>query len=137
MKLISELLTKPIVRLPKNICQLDFKMYVKAYLNNKNHIQVKTKPKTYHSCVSPCAKFEFEVDIIDMESKSAVVNTRYGLVAIDGFSKTVSVIPTQNKTPEAMIDGLKKIITPIGKPKQFYSDEESSMRITKTNRSSR
>ena len=30
-----------------------------------------------------------------------------------------------------MIEGIKKIITSMGKPKQIYSDEESSMRSLK------
>ena len=33
-----------------------------------------------------------------------------------------------------MIDGLKKIFIPMGKPKQLYSDEESFMRSAKMNR---
>ena len=33
-----------------------------------------------------------------------------------------------------MIDGFKKIFISLGKPKQLYSDEESSMRSVKMNR---
>ena len=40
-----------------------------------------------------------------MESKDAPSNTRYGLVAIDMFTKISGVVPIKNKTPEAMIDG--------------------------------
>ena len=95
---------------------------------------VKSKPKTYNSCVSPGVKFDFEIDIMDMESKGATSNTRYGLVAIDNFTKSAEVAPIKDRTPEAMIDGLKKMFTSMGKPRQLYSDEESSMRPAKMNR---
>ena len=95
---------------------------------------VKSNPKTYNSCVSPGVKFDFEIDIMDMESKGATSNTRYGLVAIDNFTKSAEVAPIKDRTPEAMIDGLKKMFTSMGKPRQLYSDEESSMRPAKMNR---
>ena len=107
---------------------------VKNYLSKRYDIQVKYKPKSYNSFVSPGAKFEFEIDIMDMESKDATSNSRYGLVAIDIFTKIAEVVPIKHRTPEAMIDGLKKIFTSMGKPKQLYSDEESSMRAVKMNR---
>ena len=107
---------------------------VKDYLSRRDDIQVKYKPKTYNSFVSPGAKFEFEIDTMDMESKGATSNTRYGLAAIGNFTKIAEVVPIKDRTPEAMIDGLKKIFTPMGKPRQLYSDEESSMRSAKMNR---
>ena len=58
---------------------------VKAYLSKRGDIQVKHKPKTYNSFVYPGSNFEYEIDIMDMESKGATSNTRYGLVAIDNF----------------------------------------------------
>ena len=103
-------------------------------MSKRDDIQVKSKPKTYNSFVFPGAKFEFEIDIMDTESKDATSNTRYGLVAIDNFTKIAEVVPIKNRTPEAMIDGLKKIFTSMGKPKQLYSDEEPSLRSAKMNR---
>ena len=104
---------------------------VKDYLSKRDDIQVKSKPKTYNSFVSPGANFEYEIDIMDIEAKGSTSDSRYGLVAIDNFTKIAEVIPIKNRTPESMIEGLKKIITSMGKPKQFYSDEESSMRSLK------
>ena len=104
---------------------------VKDYLNKRDDIQVKYKPKSYNSFVSPGANFEYEIDIMDIEAKGSTSDTRYGLVAIDNFTKIAEVIPIKNRTPESMIAGLKKIITSLGKPKQVYSDEESSMRSLK------
>ena len=83
---------------------------------------MKSKPKGSNSFVSPGAKFEFENDLMDMESTYVTSNTRYGLVAIDNFSKIAEAVPITNRTPESMIDGLKKICITMGKPKQLYSD---------------
>ena len=107
---------------------------VKNYLSKRDDIQVKSKPRGSNSFVSTGAKFEFEIDIMDMESKDATSNTRYGLVAIDKFTKIDEVVPIKNRTPESMIDGLKQIFISLGKPNQLYSDEESSMRSVKMNR---
>ena len=87
-------------------------------MGKRGDIQVKYKPKTYNSFVSPGAKFEFETDIMDMESQDATSNARYGLVAIDNLTKIAEVVPIKNRTPEAMIDSLKKISTSMVKPKQ-------------------
>jgi len=104
---------------------------VKDYLSKRDDIQVKSKPKTYNSFVSPGANFEYEMDIMDIEAKSSTYDTRYGLVAIDNFTKIAEVIPIKNRTPESIIAGLKKIIAEMGKPKQLYSDEESSVKSAK------
>ena len=84
---------------------------------------MKSKYKSYNSCVSPGANFEYEIDIMDIEAKGATSNTRYGLVAIGNFTKIAEVVAIKNRTPESMIEGIKKIITSMGKPKQLYSDE--------------
>ena len=104
---------------------------VKDYLSKRDDIQVKYKPKSYNSFVSPGANFEYEIDIVDIEAKNSTSDTRYGLVAIDNFTKIAEVIPIKNRTPESIIAGLKKIIAEMGKPKQLYSDEESSVKSAK------
>ena len=97
-------------------------------------IQVNYKPNTYNSFVSSGAEFEYEIAIMDMESKGATSNTRYGFVAIDTFTKILEVIPIKHRTPDECIIGLKKIGESMGKPKQLYSDGESSMRSSNMNR---
>ena len=92
-------------------------------MSKRDDIQVKVKPNTYNSFVSPGAKFEFEIDLMDIETKGATSNTRYGLVAIDNFTKLVDVVPINNKTPEEMIIVLNKMFTSMGKSKQLYTDE--------------
>ena len=39
--------------------------------------------------------------------------------------KIAEVVPIKNRTPEAMIDGLKKVCISMGEPKQLYPDEAS------------
>ena len=54
--------------------------------------------------------------------------TRYGLVAIDNFTKVADVIPITNRQPAELIRSLKLIFQSMGKPKQLYSDEEGGFR---------
>ena len=97
-------------------------------MGKRDDIQVKVTPNTYNMFVSPGAKFEFEIDLMDTETKGATSNTRYGLVAIRNLTKTADVVPINNKTPEEMIIVLNNIFTSMGKPKQLYTDESSSMK---------
>ena len=53
--------------------------------------------------------------------------TIHGLCAIGNFSNMVNVIPIKTRSPSEIIIGLKLIIEEVGKPKQLYSDEESSL----------
>ena len=121
---------KDAVKLSPNIRLQD----VKDYLSKRDDIQVKVKLKTNNRFVSSGAKFEFEIDIMDVESKGAVSNTRYGLASICNFTKFAEVAPIKDRTPEEIIAALKKVFESMGKPKQLYSDEESSMRPAKMNR---
>ena len=106
---------------------------MKYYLKSCQDIQVKVRHTTYTSFVSPGAKFEFEIDLMDIEARGATSNTRYGVIAIDIFTEIVSVVPMNNKTPEEMMIGLKYIFTSMGKPKQLYSDEHNYKRSSKMN----
>ena len=72
--------------------------------------------------VSPGAKLEFEIGLMNIETKGATSNTRYGRVAICNFTKIADVVPINNKTHEGIIV-LNKIFTSMGKPKQLYTDE--------------
>ena len=80
---------------------------------------MKSKPKGSNSFVSPGAKFEFEIDLMDMKSTYVTSNTRYGLVAIDNFSKIAEVVPIKNRTPESMIDGLNRYLSQWGNQNSY------------------
>ena len=101
---------------------------VKDQLNQRDDIKVKFKYKKCNSFVSPGKDYEYEVDIIDVLARDGGDGIRYGFCAIDNFTKMVSVIPINNRKPSEIIRGSKLIVEQIGKPKQLYSDEESSLR---------
>ena len=89
------------------------------YLKYRQYVHVTVKPNTYNSCVTHAAKFDVEIDLMDIESKGATSNTRCGLVAIDDFTKIAEVVPIINKSPEETIMGLNNIFTSMGKPNQL------------------
>ena len=89
---------------------------------------------TIRSVVSPGAKFEFETDTMDMDSEGATSNARYGLVAIGNFTKIAEVVPIRNKTPEAMIDGLKKIFTSMENQNSYILMKNILWGLQKVNR---
>ena len=91
-------------------------------MSKRDDIQVKMKPNTYNSFVSPGAKFEFEIDLVGIETKGATSNSRYGLVAIGKFTKIADVVPINNKIHEEIVV-LNKMFTSMGKPRQLYTDE--------------
>ena len=80
---------------------------VKDYLNKLESVQVKFKYKKYNSFVPSGAKFEFEIEIVDVLARDGGDGIRYGLCAIDNFTKMVSVIPITNRSPSEIIIGLK------------------------------
>ena len=72
-------------------------------MGKRDDIQVKVKPETHNDFVSPGVEFECEIDLMGIETKGAISNTRYGLVAIGHFTKIADVVPINNKTPEGTI----------------------------------
>ena len=86
-------------------------------MGTRDYVQVTYEPSTYHSCVSPGAKIEYETDIMDSESNDTASNTRYGLVAVDHFTKISEVTPINHRTPEELIIGLDKIFESMWGPK--------------------
>ena len=101
---------------------------VKGYLAKRGDTQVKSKPKGSNSFVSPGAKFEVEINIVCILARDSGEGVRYGLVAIDNFTKIAEVTPIKNRQPTELISALKSIFQSMGEPKQLYSDEESSFR---------
>ena len=96
---------------------------VKDYLNSRDDKQVNFKYKKYNSFVSPGANFEYEVDLMFIDSKDEHI----GLVGVDNFTKKASIAIIKNKKPDEIINGLKHIFDKLGgTPKQLYSDEEGA-----------
>ena len=101
---------------------------VKKYLDKLPHRQTQFKYKGFNSFISPHALFEFEVDLIDLgthiEEKGGI---RYGLVAIDNFTKYAWVQPMKEKNAKNLIEALDEIIYKMGHPKQIYTDMEGAI----------
>jgi len=96
---------------------------VKDYLNSREDKQVNFKYKKYNSFVSPGANFEYEVDLMFINSNDENI----GLVGVDNFTKLASIVIIKNKKPDEIINGLKHMFDKLGgKPKQLYSDEEGA-----------
>ena len=89
---------------------------------------MKSKPRGSNSFVYSGANYEFEIDMMDILARDGGEGIRYGLVAIDHVTKVAEVIPIKNRQPTELISALKSIFQSVGKPKQLYSDEESSCR---------
>ena len=98
---------------------------VKDYMKSREDKQTHFKYKKYNSFVSPGARYEFEIDLMDMGT--TVKPMRYGLVAVDNFTKMASVIPVKNKQVNEIMRGLEEVFSIMGTPKQIYSDEEGAM----------
>ena len=72
----------------------------KDYLDSRQDKQTQFKYKKYNSFVSPGAKYGFEIDIMDALARDGGDCIRYGLCAIDNFTKEmVSVIPIKSRSP--------------------------------------
>ena len=71
---------------------------VKEYLDKISSRQTQFKYKGFNSFISPHPLFEFELDIIDLGTKiDKKGGIRYGLVAIDNFTKFAWAVPVKEK----------------------------------------
>ena len=86
-------------------------------------VERKKNLRGFSSYVSLGPRDEFEVDLFDVNYLGQD-EFRYGLIAIDNFTKVMWVIPIKEKNTEELIRATKAIIENMGKPKKFYSDME-------------
>ena len=89
---------------------------------------MKSKPGGSNSFVSPGAKFELEIDIMNILARCGGESVGYAMVAISNFIKLAEVIPIENKQPIELISAWGLIFQSMGEPKQLYSDGESSFK---------
>ena len=89
---------------------------------------MKSKPGGSNSFVSPGAKFELEIDIMNILARCGGESVGYAMVAINNFIKLAEVIPIENKQPIELISAWGLIFQSMGEPKQLYSDGESSFK---------
>ena len=57
---------------------------------------MKSKPRGSNSFVSPGARFEFEIDIMDTLARDGGGSVRNAIVAIGNFTKVAEVTPIEN-----------------------------------------
>ena len=101
---------------------------VKKYLDKQPFRQTQFTYKKFNSYVSPGPIFELEMDLVDFTDKAKENDGyRYGLVAIDNFTKFAWVVPMKQKDGISTREAFKEIIEKMGKkPKQMYSDQDGA-----------
>ena len=82
---------------------------VKDYSSKRDDKQVQLRNTKHNSFVSSGPLFEIEIDVMDIGS--SVTNMRYGLVAIDNFTKIGHVVPIQNKQPDEIFRAVNEVFT--------------------------
>ena len=79
---------------------------VKTWMNKQPNKQRKAY-KGSNSYVAPFARFEYQIDIMDMVTlQSSPTQPRYALVVIDIFSKFGDAIPMYNKDSISVLNAL-------------------------------
>ena len=88
-----------------------------------------------NSYTAPFARFEYQIDIMDMISllKDPYVKIpikkgelRYGLVVIDIFSKLANVVPMKDRNSPSVLSALKESFKTMGSPMSIYSDDDGA-----------
>jgi hypothetical protein len=93
---------------------------VKAFLDKQEHRQGK-KRRGYNSFVPFAPREEFQFDLADFGASA--VKYRYAFVAIDVFSKKLTVVPLESKKPEECVRALDHVIEKMGTPNYAYTDD--------------
>ena len=75
---------------------------------------MKSKPRGSNSFVSSGANYEFEIDITDSLAQDGGEGIKYGLVAIDNFTKGCRSNPYQKQTTDRINICIKIDISVIG-----------------------
>ena len=89
------------------------------------NIEIKKNLKGFNSFIAEKPFQEFQIDLFfSPDFKEEAIG---GLLFIDIFTKFVVVIPIKNKTPDEILEALKKGFDKMGgKPECIYSDNEGS-----------
>jgi hypothetical protein len=93
--------------------------HVKAFLA-KQELRQRAKPLKVNSFVPLLPRQEFQVDLMDMGERAV---PRYGLCAIDIFTKKGACIPINSKLAPQTAEALKKVFNDLGYPSSIMLDE--------------
>ena len=109
---------------------------VDKFMREQPNKQVK-KYRGSNSYTAPFARFEYQIDIMDMvslvkepEAKIPMKKglPRYALVVIDIFSKLANVVPMENRDSPNVLKALKESFKKMGFPMSIYSDDDGAFK---------
>ena len=78
------------------------------------------KKRRLGTFLATAAREQIDIDVADFSNYGGV---RYGLVAIDDFSKKLCVVPLESRRGTDMVQALDVVIQTLGVPVRFVSDE--------------
>jgi hypothetical protein len=85
--------------------------------------------KGSNSYVAPFARFEYQIDIMDMINlKITAEQPRYAMVVIDIFSKLGEAVAMTNKDSTSVYKALLIIFQKMGYPMSIYSDDDGAFK---------
>ena len=93
---------------------------VKSFLD-KQAVRQEKKPNRYNSFVPEGRLEQIQVDLADFGKASS--RYRYGLVAVDSFTKHVAVVPMMRKTSASTAAALDTVLQLLGLPATVLTDE--------------
>jgi hypothetical protein len=98
---------------------------VKKWLHRE--VEQKKQLKGYNSFIANEPKEEYQIDLFFFKKSDFPIEDYIGgVLAIDIFSRFISIIPIKSKTIPEILDVIKQIIKKMEKPKSIYSDNEGA-----------
>ena len=91
----------------------------------------------YNSYSAPFARYEFQLDIMDMISLMKSTGTsdlnspRYGLICIDIFSKKLHIEPMKERDGEITYKAILQCFKILGHPMSIYTDDDGAFNSNK------
>ena len=100
----------------------DVKQYFKL-----QHRQTQFTYKKLNSFISKHPLYDLEINLIDLtEEATKHKGIRYGLTAIDTFTKIAHLVPIKTKTPTDVVKAMEDVIKTMGVPTQILTDGEGA-----------
>ena len=98
---------------------------VKNWLHKE--VEQKKQLKGYNSYIAKETREEYQIYLFFLKP-SDFPNEEFvgGILAIDIFSRFITIIPIKSKTIPEILEAIKAIINKMGKPKVVYSDNEGA-----------
>ena len=109
---------------------------VRTFMKKQPSKQEKGYSK-YNSYSAPFARFEYQLDIMDMISLMKTTGTsdlsspRYGLICIDIFSKKLHIEPMKVRDGETVYKAILQCFKVLGHPMSIYTDDDGAFAYKK------